>query len=169
MEIDGMPEIKLSSVSAKKVVSPLREEQEPQLSVFLGGTCNGSVWRNDLLRMLTDKVKAFNPVVSVWDERAKFEEKYHRDHDDVRLYCITPAMSGVYSIAEVVDDSNKRPENTILCVLYSDFGGDFTYTNHQLASMKALMDLVESNGVKVFDSLYDVAIYLNNRAEHIAK
>jgi len=53
--------------------------------------------------------------------------------------------------------------------LYSDFGGDFTYTNHQLASMKALMDLVESNGVKVFDSLYDVAVYLNNRAEHIAK
>ena len=113
MEIDGLPEIKLSSVSAKKAVSPLREEQEPQLTVFLGGTCNGSVWRNDLLRMLTDKVKAFNPVVSVWDERAKFEEKYHRDHDDVRLYCITPAMSGVYSIAEVVDDSNKRPENTI--------------------------------------------------------
>ena len=94
METDELKEIKLSSVSTKKVVSPLREEQEPQMTVFLGGTCNGSVWRNDLLRMLTDRVKAFNPVVSVWDERAKFEEKYHRDHDDIRLYCITPAMPG---------------------------------------------------------------------------
>lgn len=29
---------------------------------------------------------------------------------------ITPRMTGVYSIAEVIDDSNKRPEKTIFCI-----------------------------------------------------
>ena len=36
------------------------------------------------------------------------------------MFVITPLMSGVYSIAEVVDASNKNPKKTILCVLDDD-------------------------------------------------
>jgi hypothetical protein len=169
MEEKELTHFSISEQSAKKADAPFRESLENQLTVFLGGTCNGSVWRNDLARLLSNKVRAFNPVVSVWDERAKFEEKYHREHDDVRLYCITPAISGIYSIAEVVDDSNKKPDSTVLCVLNSDFGGAHTFTKHQADSMRAFMELVEANGVEVFDNLYDVSVYLNNRAEHKVK
>lgn len=169
MEEKDLTHFGTSDVSARKINAPFRGDVGNQLTVFLGGTCNGSVWRNDLLRLLSDKVKAFNPVVSVWDERAKFEEKYHREHDDVRLYCITPAMSGIYSIVEVVDDSNKRPDSTVLCVLYTDLSGSYTFTKHQTDSINAFMDLVEANGVKVFDNLYDLSVYLNSLAEHKVK
>ena len=38
-------------------------------------------------------------------------------------------MTGVYSIAEVVDDSNKRPGKTILVILRDDGDKKFTEGN----------------------------------------
>ena len=38
------------------------------LLLFLGGTCNGSVWREDLIPLLEyEKIPYFNPVVDHWD------------------------------------------------------------------------------------------------------
>ena len=39
----------------------------------------------------------------------------------------------------------------------------------QSDSINAFMDLVEANGVKVFDNLYDLSVYLNSLAEHKVK
>lgn len=36
--------------------------------VFLGGTCNGSMWRDKLIKDL--KCDFFNPVVDDWTEEA---------------------------------------------------------------------------------------------------
>ena len=69
-------------------------------------------------------------------------------------------MSGVYSIAEVVDDSNKRPEKTILCILDKDQTNRFT--KGQLKSLDQVGKMVKDNGGKVFNNLDDVAKYLNN-------
>ncbi|CAJ0841987.1 3051_t:CDS:2 [Entrophospora sp. SA101] len=66
-------------------------------------------------------------------------------------------MSGVYSIAEVVDDSHKRPEKTIFCYLEEGFA------ESQIKSLKAVANLVEKNGTKVCTSLEDVVEYLNNQ------
>jgi len=78
------------------------------LKVFLGGTCNNSNWRNILIQDL--KIEYFDPVVDDWTFEFQKEELKQRELCDVCLYVITPKMTGVYSIAEVVDDSNKRPE-----------------------------------------------------------
>ena len=86
--------------------------------VFLGGTCNGSTWRDDMIKMLTSDY--FNPVVENWTEVCMDQEIWEREHCDVVLYTITPKMTGVYSIAEVVDDSNKRPGKTVLILLQKD-------------------------------------------------
>ena len=93
--------------------------------VFLGGTCNESTWRDELIPLL--KVDYFNPVVDDWNEEAQKREIYERENDDIIAYCITPKMTGVYSIAEVVDDSNKRPEKVVLCVLIKD--GEYEFTD----------------------------------------
>ena len=127
--------------------------------VFLGGTCNGSTWRNRLIVQLD--IEFFNPVVDDWTEDCMAEEIRQREICDFCLYCITPMMTGVYSIAEVVDDSNKRPEKIILVVLTSD--GDKKFSEGQTRSLKSVSRMVHKNGAQVFTDLKSAAIYLNEK------
>ena len=90
--------------------------------VFLGGTCNNTIWREKLIPIL--KIDYFNPVVDDWTLECQKEEIKQRNKCDFCLYVITPSMKGVYSIAEVVDDSNKRPSKTILCILENEIPDD---------------------------------------------
>ena len=132
--------------------------------VFLGGTCNGSTWRNGLIEIL--EIDYFNPVVEEWTEEYYQEELRQREICDYCLYVITPRMTGVYSIAEVVDDSNKRPEKTIFCVLTADINdkGEFMMFNEgQLKSLDKVGAMVEKNGGKYFMTLREVAKFLNNK------
>lgn len=125
--------------------------------VFLGGTCNNSTWRDKLIPLL--KIDYFNPVVDDWTPECQDEEIRQRESCDYCLYTITPKMTGVYSIAEVVDDSNKRSEKTILCVLDEDDESSFSET--QIKSLKQVKEMVKNNGANVFDSLEDIASFLN--------
>ena len=123
--------------------------------VFLGGTCNDSAWRDKIIPQLN--IDYFNPVVDDWDDAAYLRELEERKTCDFVLYTITAKMTGVYSIAEVVDDSNKRPEKTILVVSVHDgFFDDKT-----LHSLKAVEKMVELNGGKVFTTLREAWVYLN--------
>lgn len=126
--------------------------------VFLGGTCNGSLWRNKLIPLL--KIDYFNPVVENWTSECQEREIYEREHCDYCLYVITPKMTGVYSIAEVVDDSNKRPEKTLFCFLDTD--DDIVLTKHQLKSLIQTRTMVQKNGGKVFVGLEYIAEFLNS-------
>ncbi|MCL2116271.1 MAG: nucleoside 2-deoxyribosyltransferase domain-containing protein [Methanobrevibacter sp.] len=128
------------------------------MKVFLGGTCNGSQWREELIPEL--KIDYFNPVIDDWNEEAQKNEIRERQISDYCLYVITPLLTGVYSIAEVVDDSNKRPEKTILCILDEDSGEK--WSNPQRKSLEAVSKLVKSNGAKAFNSLEELAEFLNN-------
>ena len=128
------------------------------MKVFLGGTCNDSKWRNRLIPEL--KIDYFNPVVSDWTKAAQQEEIKQRKECDVCLYTITSKMTGVYSIAEVVDDSNKRPSKTILIVLRDD--GSDKFTDGQWRSLMMVAEMVSENGGKVFDDLKTAAIHINS-------
>ena len=50
-------------------------KENPNKKVFLGGTCNKSKWRDELIDLL--KIDYFNPVVDDWNEEAQKEEKKH--------------------------------------------------------------------------------------------
>lgn len=126
--------------------------------VFLGGTCNESKWRYNLIEIL--KIDYFDPVVDDWTEECYQEELIQREICDYCLYVITPKMTGVYSIAEVVDDSNKRPKKTIFCYLKED--EEYIFTKGQLKSLDRVGVMVERNGGKYFKSLEEVAEFLNN-------
>ncbi len=125
--------------------------------VFLGGTRNNSTWRDDLIKML--EIDYFNPVVVDWTPECMKEEIKQREECDYCLYVITPKMIDVYSIAEVVDDSNKRPEKTILCILTKD--GNLEFDIFQTKSLVQLQGMVCNNGARVFNSLESVAKLLN--------
>jgi hypothetical protein len=141
-----------------------RKRRNKMSEVFLGGTCNDSQWREELKPLLS--VDYFDPVVKEWNEEAQQREIEKRQTCDFVLYTLTPRMAGVYAVAEVVDDSNKRPDKTLLCVLNSD--GMLEFDQVQAKSLKAVAKLVASNGCAVFDDLTDVAIYLNERAPQSA-
>ena len=131
--------------------------------VFLDGTCNESTWRDGLIEIL--EIDYFNPVVDDWTEECYREELRQRELCDYCLYVITPRMRGVYSIAEVVDDSNKRPEKTIFCIVTADFsdtGDIIMFDEQQLKSLDKVGVMVQNNGGKYFRTLREVAKFLNN-------
>lgn len=128
-----------------------------KVKVFLGGTCNNSTWRKDLIPKL--KIDFFNPVVEDWTPECMEEELRQREQCDICLYTISSEMKGVYSIAEVVDDSNKRPKKTVFCLLHAGFG------DSELKSLGAVRDMVKRNGGEIFESIESLAEHLNGFSE----
>lgn len=119
------------------------------MKVFLGGTCPGWKWRDELIPMLN--CDYFNPVVENWGEENRLLEVQERATADYVLYTITNDMKGVYSIAEVIDDSNKKPTKTIFCNLNTD----------ETLNLISVERLLLENGAQVFHSLEEVAKFLN--------
>lgn len=128
--------------------------------VFLGGTCNESKWRDEMgLHLSDDGLGFFNPVVEDWTPDCMEEEIRQRKECDFCLYTITPRMMGVYSIAEVVDDSNKRPDNTVLVLLRED--GGLMFDDSQWKSLGAVANLVGDNGGHVFFDLKSASLHMS--------
>lgn len=140
-------------------IADLKEEKK--MKVFLGGTCNNSQWREELKPLLT--IDYFDPVVDHWDDEAYKKELHERETCDYCLYVITPKMTGVYSIAEVIDDSNKRPEKTVFVAIDKDDEAKFTQA--QWSSLEAVAKMVKKNGGTVCSSLQEVADFLNKEVK----
>jgi hypothetical protein len=134
------------------------------MKVFLGGTCNSSLWREDLIPLLN--VDYFNPVVEDWTPECQVREIKEREECDYVLYGLTPRMVGVYSIAELIDDSNKRPSKTMFVILNDkdDDGVAVTFIPTVKKSMDAVAAMAMKNGAMQFASLKDVAFFLNGEA-----
>lgn len=128
------------------------------IKVFLGGTANKSTWRDQLTPQL--EIDYFDPIVADWNEEAYQRELRERQECDFCLYLITPRMKGFYSIAEVVDDSNKRPERTLFCVLEED--GELRFDAVQKKSLTAVGKMVTINGGRWFRSMDEVVQFLNS-------
>lgn len=126
-------------------------------TVFLGGTCASSTWREELLSKLKPSVETFNPVVANWTPECQVIEEQARAESRFVLFVITKEMTGVFSIAEVVDCSNKCPERTLFCFIPEGF------ENHTTKSLKATAKMVAGNGAKVFENLEEIAEFLNEQ------
>jgi nucleoside 2-deoxyribosyltransferase-like protein len=125
--------------------------------VFLGGTCNGSTWRDILIKDL--QIDYFKPCAEQWTSAMMKEEIKQRSECDFCLYVITPKMTGVYSIAEVVDDSNKQPHKTIFCYLIDD--EDQKFSPDQIKSLDQTGRMIKENGATFLTTLTATADYLN--------
>ena len=126
--------------------------------IFLGGTVNGSSWRERFIALLETK-DYFNPVVSDWTAEAQRKEAQEKIRCRYQIYTITPKMAGVYSIAELVDGSNKKPANTLGCFLKSD--DEATFDDGSWRSITATVKLLRQNGTLCFFSLEELASYFN--------
>ena len=127
------------------------------MRIFLGGTCNETVWRNELIPML--KKDYFNPVVNDWTEECisvENDEKYNKC--DCLLFVITSAMTGVYSIAEMVESCFLENKMTVYNIIPDGFN------EGQMRSLKAVEKILKRNGALGFvgNDLKRVASILNN-------
>ena len=127
--------------------------------VFLGGTCNESTWREELIPLL--KIDYFNPVVEDWTPECQAEEERQKNEEcNYQLYVITPKMTGVFSIAELIESAITRKNNTIFCIIPKD--GNLEFDKGQIRSLNAVGNMVKKyNGIWC-QSLEEVANYLNN-------
>lgn len=123
---------------------------------YLGGTCNHSTWREKLIALFNDQVEFFNPVVPDWTPECQAREDKAREESRYVLFVITSEMTGVFSIAEAVDCSNKRPESTLFAYLPDGFNKD------QIKSLATTSRMIARNGGKVFESLEEIATFLNS-------
>lgn len=127
------------------------------MKVFLGGTVNNSEWRKYIIDRI--KIDYFDPIVDDWNEESQERERLERENCDFVLYVITPKMTGVYSIAEVVEDSIKRPQKTLFCILNEDDENEFT--EHQYKSLNQVKEMVIRNSARTFNSLDEIIQFLN--------
>lgn len=135
------------------------------MKINLGGTCGNSNWREILIPMLREEITYRNPLLS------RGEWKYNEDEKkkkiellktyDYLIYVITPEQEGFCSIASVVDYSNKEPHKVIFCVL-NNFNGQ-KFGEHQLESLNYVKDIVKNNGGTIFETLEQIATYLNQK------
>ncbi len=130
------------------------------MKVFLDGTTNGSKWREEVIEKI--KIDYYNPETIEWTEDAFRQKLKEKGNADFCLYVITPLMTDFYTIVEVVDDSNKKPEKTVFCFLPVDNEKEFS--KHQKKSLVAVGKMVANNGGKWFEDLEQVCEYLNSKA-----
>lgn len=128
------------------------------MKVFLGGTVNGSKWRNIVKEQLT--IDYFDPVVDDWNDAAYERELSERRYCNYLLYVLTPKMTGYYAVAEVTDDSYHRPDRTLYCYLPEDDGERFD--EGQIAEFENLGKIVTENGAVWLKSLDEVISFLNS-------
>lgn len=121
----------------------LDKEEKPE-RIFLGGTCGNSTWRDELIPILKEKkFSYFNPVVSDWTpECIEIENKEKNELCNTHLYIITPEMSGVYSIAEMVNsvwECISSGKGFVWIGIMED-----GWEAHQKKSLKATLDLINN-------------------------
>lgn len=129
------------------------------MKVFLGGTCNGSKWREYIMPLLM--CDYFNPVVEDWTPECQENEEREKAICDYHLYVITPKMKGVFSIAEAVNDSVKMGDRCVFCVTME--ADDREWTDSEVRSLDATTRLIESNGASIVRNLDEVVLFLNHR------
>lgn len=114
--------------------------------VFLGGTCNGSTWRDDVIRVLDDAgIDYFNPVVEDWTPECQDEEYRQKEQEcDVHIYVITKEMTGVFSVAEVIDSAHTRGKVCLLQIIPDGFG------ESQYKSLVAVAGMVNKIGGEAY-------------------
>lgn len=125
--------------------------------VFLGGTCNKSTWRNELMPLLENEgIEYFNPVVEDWTPECEEEEYRQKEICDIHLFLITKKMKGVFSVAEAVASCRRKSKLTLFG--FADFDGEFdTVEKKSLDATGRLIAKLGGNYLFGLTSIYDLA------------
>jgi len=104
------------------------------------------------------QVDMFNPVAVDWTPECQANEMDEKENKcNIHFYCITKEMTGVFSIAEVMDSVHNKKVRTILHVIPDGFEA------RQLKSLQAIADLVNlRGGIAYIDSELNRSVRILN-------
>ena len=135
--------------------------------VFLGGTCNESTWRNELMPLLENEgIEYLNPVVEDWTPECQEEEYRQKDICDIYLFLITKKMKGVFSIAEAVASCHHKDKLTLFG--FADFDGEFdTAEKKSLDATGRLIAKLGGGYLVDLTDINDLAARISTMIEHL--
>jgi len=140
----------------KDLFRKLSEDCNKEYDVYFGGTCNNSIWREELIKKLSKKVSYINPKTTNWNHEIEMKMRKEKQKCKYVLYVITSEMKGVLAIANLVDLANKAPERLLFCYIKEGFD------EKQKASLEEVKFLLKEHNVKTFENLNEVAEFINN-------
>jgi hypothetical protein len=127
--------------------------------VFLGGTINGSSWRDKLVEKL--HVNYFNPVVPQWSPEARKAELAAKADASVLLYAITPKQEGFYTIAEMTHAVFGLLTRKVFILVLEEDDGE-TFSEHQRDSVASIQELLyQRMDVTISTDIETAANWLN--------
>jgi len=126
------------------------------MKVFLGGTCNNSTWRDDIIPLL--KIDYFNPIVENWDILDIEIEEKEKEKCQIHLYVITKDIKGVYSIAEAVESAFNQNKITIFQIVSTDMNKEMLHSVNAVSYL-----ILKKYGISFHsDSFEATASIINN-------
>ena len=112
------------------------------IKVFLGGTCNGDTWREEIIPVLEAAgVQYFNPVCPPgvdWDDAWREHEEKEKAVCTAELYVITSKMKGIFAIVEAVFSATTKNNKDVILIIVKD-----GFDEAQLKSFDATLNLLE--------------------------
>lgn len=115
--------------------------------VFLGGTCAGSKWREELKPGLI--CGYFDPMVEEWSDTCYENELVHMEKDDFLLWVMTPESTNFLSYAEITDNAHRYPDR--FCYTFLPEYGGKTFSREQIRALRKIGFLVERAGGQYFE------------------
>ena len=130
--------------------------------IFLGGTTANTNWREqflDLMNKLNPKIKCFNPVVENWTPQCIELENFVKLHAKYHIYVLTPKMTGVYSIAEMIDSVHDTSKKTYFYIKETDIdenSNDISWDPKMMNSLNAVSNMILMHGGHKASSMEDL-------------
>lgn len=133
------------SLTESKFNVRIDEIEKPE-RFFLGGTCNGTTWREELIPELEKHgYTYFNPVVPDWTpECIEIENIEKNEKCNTHLYILTPEMKGVYSVAEIINSTWECIVSGRGFVYVGILGGKNEWGEHQYKSLNETLRMIDN-------------------------
>ncbi|CAB3372680.1 Hypothetical predicted protein [Cloeon dipterum] len=134
----------------------------PKYEVFLGGSCNPTTWRQDTAIPMLKKlgITFYNPQVSHWGPELVELEWKAKQHATVLFFVMDNETRSVASLIEAAHSAAKQRKLILVISSYKGPGqeicGEFLSQKEYddlAAGQTVLQDLVERQGIPVFDSI----------------
>ena len=119
--------------------------------IYLGGTVN-SEWRTAFITILNKEnlpLRCYNPIVENWTSACIDLEDLVKESSKYHVYVITPAMHGVYSIAELCESAHNPRKKTFFYFKETDVDSDgntIEWDPQQKNSLTAVANLLLRHG-----------------------
>jgi len=131
---------------------PVKSDTKVTRNVFIAGRGDYGNWRSEIKRLLGDNV-----ITAESSGRGLVNaqhDAFEKEHADAIVFVITPSALSTFDLANAVNESNKRPEKTIVCFLSA--GNEWMHDPRRYAELSEVRAILESNGARCLNGLAEI-------------